>query len=75
VRGQINSHGDLVFETSMSGPHHYFGWIDPKENHILDNDINGNLFYRLAKKDEVTRNPGIILKPVPDDFVLQLNLY
>lgn len=75
VRGQIDSKGALVFETSMSGPHHYFGWIDPKEYHILQNDAHGNLYYRLTNKEEVSRAPVKILKPVPDDFVLKLSQY
>lgn len=36
VRGSLNSDGKLVFDSSMSGPHHYFGFIDPTAAHTIE---------------------------------------
>lgn len=44
VRGQTQN-GELILRTSMSGPHHYFGWIDPYKSHIIKQDSCGNLIY------------------------------
>lgn len=54
VRGILNDDNQLIFNTSMSGPHHYFGWIDPRKSYVLSNrlkyietdDINFNRGYR-----------------------------
>lgn len=35
VRGALNSEKQLIYKTSMSGPHHYFGWIDPTKSHTI----------------------------------------
>lgn len=29
VRGLLNQQQQLILRSSMSGPHHYFGWLDP----------------------------------------------
>jgi hypothetical protein len=36
VRGKRNEKEELIFDTSMSGPHHYFGWIDPRKYHTIE---------------------------------------
>lgn len=36
LRGVINSDGSLCFKTSMSGPHHYFGWLDPRKQYTIE---------------------------------------
>ena len=36
VRGPVK--GQLVANASMSGPHHYFGWIDPRKSYTLKPD-------------------------------------
>lgn len=36
VRGPINVKGELILEASMSGPHHYFGSIDPRKHHTIE---------------------------------------
>jgi len=36
VRGKINKSNELILNISMSGPHHYFGYISPFETHIIE---------------------------------------
>ena len=38
VRGNLNSEGELVLSSAMSGPHHYFGYIDPYAAHTVHID-------------------------------------
>jgi hypothetical protein len=39
VRGQLNEKNQLILSTSMSGPHHYFGFLDPKKRYRLQFDV------------------------------------
>lgn len=44
VRGPINSKNELIIDSSMSGPHHYFGWIDPTKYYSLYPDPKNEAF-------------------------------
>lgn len=36
IRGCVNPATEqLIFATSMTGPHNYFGWIDPKKSYTI----------------------------------------
>jgi hypothetical protein len=35
VRGRLDSEGSLDLKTSMSGPHHYFGYLNPFDFHTI----------------------------------------
>lgn len=61
----------------MSGPHHYFGWIDPRATHIIEKDKDENLYYRLASRQEIGNSLITMkfLKPVPDAFIFKLSDY
>jgi hypothetical protein len=45
VRGLTGSDGNLALETSMSGPHHYLGWLDPTKQHVITKWQNGLPIY------------------------------
>ena len=51
VRGAINSGGHLCFQTSMSGPHHYFGWLDPRKQYTIECEDGLPIF----KTDHISR--------------------
>lgn len=42
IRGNIEN-GKLIIETSMTGPHEYFGWVCPFDTFI----IRDNIFYKV----------------------------
>ena len=48
VRGVLND-GRLVFRSSMSGPHHYFGWIDPRHAHVIRSNCMGLVYYDVGE--------------------------
>jgi hypothetical protein len=70
VRGALNDDA-LVFSTSMSGPHHYFGFIDATRHHVIVPDSNGLLVYREAAAP--SSRPA--LSPVPAAQVLRIADY
>lgn len=57
IRGLIKN-GKLVFKSSMSGPHHYFGYIDPKKSHTIK-FINDMPVY--FEEDKITNNKKKLL--------------
>ena len=48
VRGCLNKDSSLVLESSMSGPHHYFGWLDPEKVFVIKK-VNCKLQYFQTK--------------------------
>lgn len=73
----------LDFPSCMSGPHHYFGWVDPRETFVIeeapaDEVVRigtgyGLLRYRQVKLDADL--PARPLLPVPADKVAMLRDY
>lgn len=62
VRGKKDEKGELIFDTSMSGPHHYFGWIDPTKYHTIEFN-NGHTFplYREYNQCRPLHTPKVLL--------------
>ncbi len=74
VRGNKNFKGELIFDTSMSGPHHYLGWIDPTKSHTIDfNSDNTFRTYREYKDYEPT-NKKIKLE-LDSDLIVKIKKY
>lgn len=74
VRGVLRDDA-LVFRTSMTGPHHYFGYIDPKKAHTIESDGSGLLVYRevpAARRAVGTGAPTLRQIP-PDASVLRVD--
>jgi len=42
VRGALAADGALDIEASMSGPHAYYGYLDPRDAHTVSFDSEGN---------------------------------
>ena len=62
VRGPLNSNGELISKSSMSGPHDYFGWIDPKLCYsLLPNDKGGLIYHKSDKKEKSDYKPDLLL--------------
>jgi hypothetical protein len=60
VRGNVGPNG-LIFESSMTGPHHYGGYIDPTKTYIIDTTE--------MKYQEVVGGPARPeLMPLPDEY-------
>lgn len=74
VRGNRNIQGELIFDTSMSGPHHYLGWIDPTKSHTIDfNRDNTFRTYREYKDYKLTNNKIKLL--LPPSKIVKLEKY
>ncbi len=69
VRGIIKE-GVLVFETSMSGPHHYFGYLNPMKKHTLEFK-NGFPLYREVKHE----GSSIARLELPDEYITSICEY
>lgn len=72
VRGMLSASGALEFRTSMSGPHHYFGWVDPCKQYVIDPTPDGLLAYREVEGEHAA---APALRPVPAERVLVLRDY
>lgn len=70
VRGLLSSEGRLLLETSMTGPHHYFGYLDPRGWYTLRVSKRDGDYYVIAN----TSKPFAIheLPDVPTVFTLGL---
>jgi hypothetical protein len=66
VRGKTNGYSSLIFDTTMSGPHHYFGTVDPTKWYTIGGE-EGNLTYRAAQ--EVVK-PS--LQSLPSKYITRL---
>lgn len=66
VRGKTNGYSSLMFDTTMSGPHHYFGTVDPTKWYTIGGE-EGKLTYREAIG--TTASP---LKPLPPTYITRL---
>ena len=62
----------LVFETSMSGPHHYFGWLDPAMAHLIDFAAPGLPVFKSVPTSSMI--PKRLL-PVPEPHIMRLHSY
>jgi hypothetical protein len=78
VRGRLDRDGKLVVASSMSGPHHYLGWLDPTQTLTVeeadaDDRQTARLLYRYvppaAKKKE---DPQPEMGPVPSDCIARI---
>lgn len=65
----------LVFRTSMSGPHHYFGWVDPRKHHVIVADGTGAIEYRQLRDEDAARVPRRALRPLAAEQVLRITEY
>lgn len=62
VRGRRNNKGELIFDTSMSGPHHYFGYIDPIKFHTIEFNRDYTFpLYREYNQCIPSQTPKLIL--------------
>jgi len=60
----------------MSGPHHYYGWVDPKGYHVIEPDSAGDLTYFSLSNNEVTKLKNLnSLKELPSDLVVHIDYY
>ena len=75
VRGVLDNENVLDFKTSMSGPHHYFGWVKPKGYHVIEPDSAGNLSYHCLSKEEAKLQIKKSLKQLPSDHVVFIDSY
>ena len=48
IRGKRDQNKKLLLNTSMSGPHDYFGWINPFHTHIIKQDACGLRYYKTT---------------------------
>lgn len=75
----------LDFSSSMSGPHHYFGWIDPHDSYVIEEAPAeevirigpgyGLLRYRNVKLPADSPLPARPLLPVPAEKLTVLRDY
>lgn len=78
VRGPIDPEtGKLDFPASMSGPHHYTGFIQPLKHYVLESPPSSPLpvYRELSKEDAARLSTGRKLLPVEDEKVLKLTRY
>lgn len=73
VRGCMNEQRELVFETSMSGPHHYYGYIEPTRYHIIQFNEKGDPLY--FEMPDSYKPPSTKLLPVPEENICQIKDY
>jgi len=71
VRGCVTAAGELAAESSMSGPHHYFGYLDPYAYHTVSIDPLSHL-PRYFQHEDVTSG-GQNLAAVPAPVVTRLS--
>lgn len=50
VRGNLNENNELILNSSMSGPHHYFGWIDPRKTYVILSKKHKLSYYLVDSK-------------------------
>ena len=72
VRGNVNE--TLDYNSSMSGPHDYFGFISPFNYHIIriDNTFRPEI-YRVTKKKKKKKNKNLLAIPVKNISRLNFN--
>jgi len=72
VRGCLDRNNQLILDESMSGPHHYFGYIDPKAVHIIKPSLNTKSleFYQV---DNIPDNPK--LENIPFNKIITIDKY
>jgi len=70
IRGTLID-GKLDINSSMSGPHHYFGFIDPFKAHtiIIDNSLPNYYSYPLSMVDDMKK------KMIPETYITRLKNY
>jgi hypothetical protein len=97
VRGLLEEEGEggggvssprartLEFRTSMTGPHHYFGWIDPRAWYVIEEapreaggggtgafaDVNLLRYRRVTVDASHPLPPRVPLRPVPAVLTLR----
>src|SRR5262249_30248602 len=74
VRGLLADDASLIFPSSMSGPHHYFGWINPRKHHTID-FTQGGPVYIQAKTSPSEKEERRSLRRVTDDMILRITDY
>lgn len=88
VRGRLDRDGKLVVASSMSGPHHYLGWLDPTQTLTVeeadaDDRQTARLLYRYVpppaakKKEDPQPEMGPAAAPpllelVPSDCIARI---
>lgn len=55
IRGKLNAAGELIADTSMSGPHHYLGFIQPYNSFTIE----------IHHGDELPTYKEHLYKPIP----------
>lgn len=75
VRGALNDNGELIADTAMSGPHHYFGFLDPTKHHT----IGADMLYREVNpplcRTTPTLRPPPQRPPVPAEPIMRIAGY
>lgn len=59
VRGLLNNRQELILTSSMSGPHHYCGYIDPTKYHTIHKDEDTHAFVYKEHNDNYKDNVGV----------------
>lgn len=71
VRGLVKN-GELDSNSSMSGPHNYYGFIDPLSYHTIKFSNDTPNFYRHNKPKKLERAPKL---SVDEKYILNLENY
>lgn len=69
VRGNLYEN-TLQLETSMSGPHHYFGYILPSDTIVIDIQNSNPIYYSIKMSPRI-----INLLPLPDKYKYKIKKY
>jgi len=68
VRGPILEDGQLDLASAMSGPHEYYGYIDPLEYHVLDIFARGPTFFKC----DPPKTALLKKRDLPEKFIYQV---
>ena len=72
VRGVLSAAGELVSSSAMSGPHHYFGYLDPFAAHTIHIDPATQLPRYYQHSEEMHEGDAGQSVPVPSSMVTRL---
>ena len=70
VRGCVSKHNELLINTSMSGPHHYFGSIEPNRTYIIKILNSLPHYIEIANADI-----HLPIKRINEKYITHINKY